>query len=289
MRQSRALPYILISPSLALILAFVFYPTLYGFQLSFMRMIPLTGEFEFAGLENYSALLGARELWESARVTLFFGVQYVAVVIILGFALALIMNRKPRAMGLYMTLIFVPWVLSDVVASIIWRILFNQQIGIIELTMRNFPFWPKLGLITTPQGALWVMVLLGLWRGLPFAMLLLLAGLQTISRELIEAARIDGASSWRAFFSVTLPLMRSQALVLLLLASIGAVNAAATFLAVTQGGPGRYTEVLGLFLYRTGFQFFRIDHGSTIAVMMFLINLSLTLVYLRAFRSEYRL
>lgn len=287
--RSRYIPYVLIAPALLLILVFVFYPTLYGIQLSLSEQVPITGEFRLIGLTNFQNLLTNPEFLGTLAVSFKFAIFYVAIAIVLGLGLALIMNRKLYFTGTYLTIIFIPWVLSDVVAGIIWRWMFNQSVGIVELTLRRLHLSPSVGMLASPTGVLGVMVFLAVWRSLPFTMLLLLAGLQAISQELIEAAKIDGANAWNRLWAVTLPLLRPQLLVVTLLLSIGAINASGIFLTVTDGGPGHATEVTALYMYHTAFRFFQLTQGSAIAMVMFVINLTITLVYLRIFRSEYHI
>jgi multiple sugar transport system permease protein len=188
-----------------------------------------------------------------------------------------------------MALLFIPWVLSPTVASIIWRWLFNPAIGLIEMTLRELGLVGIGGTLANPNGAMAIMIGLSVWQGLPFSMLLLLAGLQSISTELIEASRLDGASAWQVFRYITLPLLRPQLLVLLLLLTIGAVNASDAFIVVTDGGPGNATEVLGIRMYHMAFRFFQLTQGSALAVIMFFINLAIAVIYFRVFSAQYEI
>lgn len=286
--RSRLAPVILISPALVLILLFIFYPMLYSIRLSLSGQVPVTGDYVWIGIQNFQNLLTDPQFWDTIIVSLKFAVLYVALAIVLGLGLALIMNQKLQFTGAYLTIIFIPWVLSDVVAGIIWRWMFNQSVGIIELTLRRLQLGPPHGMLTSTNGVVLVMVFLAVWRGLPFTMLLLLAGLQSISRELIEAAEIDGANALARLRLITIPLLRKQLLVVTLLLTIGAINASGIFLTVTDGGPGRSSLVTALYMYRVAFQFFQLTQGSAIAIIMFFMNLIITLVYLRVFRSEYQ-
>jgi len=286
--RSRLAPVILISPALVLILLFIFYPMLYSIRLSLSGQVPVTGDYVWIGIQNFQNLLTDPQFWDTIIVSLKFAVLYVAFAIVLGLGLALIMNQKLQFTGAYLTIIFIPWVLSDVVAGIIWRWMFNQSVGIIELTLRRLQLGPPHGMLTSTNGVVLVMVFLAVWRGLPFTMLLLLAGLQSISRELIEAAEIDGANALARLRLITIPLLRKQLLVVTLLLTIGAINASGIFLTVTDGGPGRSSLVTALYMYRVAFQFFQLTQGSAIAIIMFFMNLIITLVYLRVFRSEYQ-
>lgn len=288
MHRSKILPYLFISPALVLIFVIIFYPTLYGLYLSLCSQIPGTGEFKFMGLGNFSNFLTSKDFWQSVRVTLIFSLGYVVLTVVLGLFLAIMLNQRVKFSGIYMTLLFIPWVLSPTVAAIIWRWLFNPAVGLIELTMRRLGLVGIGGILSNPWGARAIMVSLSVWQGIPFSMLLLLAGLQSISSELIDAGRIDGATHWQSFRFIIWPLLKPQLLVLLLLLTIGAINASGTFLVVTDGGPGRATEVLGIYMYHIAFRFFQLTQGSALAVIMFFINLGITLIYMRFFSSEYQ-
>jgi ABC-type sugar transport system permease subunit len=131
-----------------------------------------------------------------------------------------------------------------------------------------------------------IVIAASVWRSTAYVMLLILAGLQTIPGELYEAASIDGASRWGSFWRITWPLIRPATLVTVVLLSIQSVNAVGMFLAITEGGPGRATEVLSLHMYREALQFFHFGYGSALAVVMFLVNLVLGAIYLRFLRTE---
>jgi ABC-type sugar transport system permease subunit len=185
-----------------------------------------------------------------------------------------------------MTVLFIPWVLSPTAAAIIWRWLFNPTLGLIELGLQDLGLVGIGGVLSNPAGARAIMIGLSVWQMLPFATLLLLAGLQGISKELVEASRIDGANLWQSFTKIILPLLRPQVLVLLLLLSIGAVNSSDVFIVVTDGGPGNATEVLGIHMYHIAFRFFQLSQGSALAMIMFLINLVMVVVYFRVLRPD---
>ncbi|MFQ3660865.1 MAG: sugar ABC transporter permease [Chloroflexaceae bacterium] len=279
----RVYPYLLIAPAMLLVTVISLYPTVYSLWLStqrFRRGVP-----EFVGLRNYVNIFTGRSFWESLQATLIFGFAFVLVTMGLAFLLALIFNRRPRGAGVYMTIIFVPWMLSEIVSGVMFRWMFLPQFGVLQNWLGPL-FGADFRFLASPAGAIGVVTGATVWRALAFAMLLMLAGLQTVPREISEAAAIDGAARWQVFRYVIWPLVLPTTTVTLLLLSIQAVNTAGMFLAITNGGPGRSTEVLSLYMYREAIEFFNLGYGASLSVVMLLMNVLLALVYLRTLRRE---
>jgi ABC-type sugar transport system permease subunit len=258
------------------------YPTLYSFYLSLNRV--RRGALEFVGLRNFEVILGSSDFWESMQLTLVFGFFFVLITIVFAFVLALLFNRGLALGSVYMTLVFVPWVLSEIVSGVTWRWMTYRDYGVIQNMLG--PLFGNVTLITKPAGAMGIVIAASVWRSTAYVMLLILAGLQTIPGELYEAASIDGATRWGSFWRITWPLIRPATLVTVVLLSIQSINAVGMFLAITEGGPGRATEVLSLHMYREALQFFHFGYGSALAVVMFLVNLILGAIYLRFLRTE---
>jgi multiple sugar transport system permease protein len=162
--------------------------------------------------------------------------------------------------------------------------MFYRDYGVLQNLLG--PLFGNVTLIATGFGAMGIVILASIWRSTAFVMLLILAGLQTIPKEVYEAAAIDGATAWQTFWRVTWPLVLPTTLVTLVFLSIQAINSIGMFLAITGGGPGRSTEVLSLHMYREAIQFFHFGYGSALAVVLFLINALLAFVYIRALRRD---
>jgi ABC-type sugar transport system permease subunit len=285
-RFRKTVPFLLLSPVLILIGFITIYPTLYSFWLSLTRMEPVTGDFYFVGIKNFLSLLPSREFLVSLRITLTYTAMYVIITMILGYVLALMFNRKIRLTGIYMTLIFIPWILSEVIAGLTWRWIFNPQLGIVEIILQRIQLSPMGGMVNHPIGALLIMVAVSVWRFVAYIMILLLAGLQSIPKEIFESGRVDGVTRWKAFWKITFPLMKPTTLVAVILITIGAVNYVGLFLTITNGGPMRSTEVFSLFLYHEAFEYFNLGYAAAISIMMLIVNLILAFFYIRSLRSE---
>lgn len=282
MRQGKIYPYLLIAPALLFIGFVSLYPTLYSFYLSLNRS--RRGQLEFVGLKNFQIIFNSGDFWESFRLTFVYGFFFVTLVMVFAFILALIFNRGIRFSGAYMAIIFIPWMLSEIVAGVIFRWMFLPELGVLQRWLG--PLFGDITFLGTPSGAMGVVIAATIWRSVAFAMLLLLAGLQTIPGELTEAAAIDGASRWQAFWKVTWPIVLPTTLVTIVFLTIQAINGAGMFLSITNGGPGRSTEVLSLYMYREAIQFFNFGYGAALAVILFLINAVLAAVYIRTLRSQ---
>ncbi len=288
MKVRRIYPYLLISPAMLLVFGVNFYPTLYSFYLSMTREYFQwqTGEMinEFVWFHHYELIFDSANFWESMRLTLIFGIWYILGTMIVAFILALIFNRNMRFGGFYMTLIFIPWVLSEIIGGVVWRWMFYRDYGVLQNLLG--PLFGDITLIADKQGAMGIVVAASVWKSVAFVMLLLLAGLQTIPKELYEAAGIDGASRMQSFRKITWPLIQPTTLVTVVFLSIQSVNSIGLFLAITDGGPGRSTEVLSLHMYREALQYFHFEYGAALSVIMFLINVVLAAVYFRFLQVE---
>lgn len=281
-RLRRALPYVLILPALLCVGAFILYPTLFSFGLSLYENRRAT--FVYVGLENFQKLLGNTLFWAGLGRTAIYGVLYVSMVIVFAYLLALIFRGRIKGTSFFLTVIFIPWMLSDIVAGILWRWLFLPRVGLLQNTIG--PLLGDYSFLAEGTGAMSVVLAAAIWRGTAFALLLLLAGLQTIPGELTEAASIDGANRWQQFWNVTWPLMLPTTQVTLVFLSIQAINAVGLFLSITDGGPGRSTEVVSLQLYKQALQFNNFGFASAVSVVMFFINAGLALIYLNALRTQ---
>ena len=282
MRTHKAYPYLLVAPAMLLLLLVSVYPTLYSFYLSLTRV--RMGALEFIGLRNFQIIFGSGDFWQSLRLTLVFVFFYVLLTVTTAFLLALLFNRKLRLGGAYMIALFIPWVLSEITSGVVWRWMFYRDYGVLQNLVG--PLFGNVTLMNTGPGAMGIVIASSVWRSLAFVMLLLLAGLQTIPGDVYEAASIDGATGWQAFWRITWPLVLPVTMVTVIFITIQSINSVGMFLAITDGGPGRATEVLSLHMYREAIQFFHFGYGAALAVVLFVINLILALVYIRALQRE---
>jgi multiple sugar transport system permease protein len=238
-------------------------------------------------LANYNYLLKDPFFKTTFLNTVIFVSASVATHMILGLAVAMVLNSAIPARPLFRLIALLPWVVPDVVAGIIWKWMFDPIYGAVNDVLL------KVGLINTsvewlsnPKLAMFSVVLVNLWRGFPFVMLILLAGLQSIPPHLYEAAAIDGASKPQMFFHITIPGLRKMIVVALALDIVWEVRRFGLIQAMTQGGPGILTEVLSTYTYKQYFQFFRFEYASAVAVVMTIVLLLVSLPYIMMISQE---
>ncbi len=265
-REAR-LAYGMVAPAVSTILLIALFPlgwTVWeSFHLHDLRM-PWLGQ-PFVGLENYLEVLADRRFWGAMAHTLWFAAASVSLELVLGCILALAMNRTFRGRALVRASILIPWAIPTVVAALVWRFMFEGMEG-----------W------LTDDVRAWVPVILAdTWKETPFVALLLLAGLQGIDPSLYEAARIDGASPWRQFRHVTLPLLVPAILVALIFRTMNAFRVFDLIYVLTGGGPGTATEPISLYTYNSLMHNLRFGYGSALSVLVFFVTFALALGYIR--------
>jgi len=228
----------------------------------------------FSGLENYATLMGDAQFWNSVTLTLGYTAGTVSGELVLGMMLALLLNEKLIGRQLGRTTLLVPWAISAVLAGIIWKILFWDVGGPInDLLLRLGAIDQRLAWLAEPRLAWTAVLVASVWKYTPFAALMLLAGLQTISQELFEAARVDGAGALARFRYITLPLIMPVVLVVLIFRVMDALRAFDFIYGLTQGGPGSATQVLSYYAYQNMFFFAKGGYGATLAVAMLVVTI----------------
>jgi len=271
------------SPSLFLIALVIVFPLVYAFYLSLQNYdLSIGPDYQYVGLQNYAeALFRDGRFWASVWNTAIIIAPALVLELALGLGIALLLNRKIRARPVITALLAIPPMISPVMAAMAWRMMFGVKYGAIN----NMGL--QLGLIdvyfdwfATPLLSIVSVVLVDVWHNTPFMMLVLLAGLQSIPQDLYEAARADGASAWKSFWFITLPLLKFTAAVAVMIRMIDLTKLFGLIFVLTYGGPGGTTETLAFNTYLVGFTDFRMSYASALSYLIILIVLVLTLVFL---------
>ena len=288
-RRQTLLAYGLIAPALLLLLGVMVYPTAYTVFLSFHTRIlsrPALGT-PFVGLGNY--VEAARDavfrdvLWQ----TVMFVITSVAIELVIAIPIALLLHQQFRGRNLVRGLFLLPWMLSPVVAAFAWAWLLNDAYGLVNWVLRSLHVIAgPTSWLGTPALAMKTIIAVDVWREVPFVTVVLLAGLQSIPADVHEAARIDGASRLQAFFRVTLPLLKPSILVALLMRTMIAVRIYELPFIMTRGGPAGSTEVLATYTYKEAFLNFNMGYASSMAVVILLVSLAISLLYIRLMHAE---
>ena len=281
--SDRTLPYLLVAPAVLLVFAFTIYPTIYVLQTSLTDWNLTRVLTKDIGLQNYFDLVNDELARRALLNTVVFLVGSLSLILLLGLALALALNEPIALRSFFRSSVILPWALTAVVVGVMWRWLLIPDIGIVNYLLSGFGI--NVSFFLDARIALGTMIAVEVWRSTGYGMILLLAGLQGIDISLYEAARIDGAGFWKGLWWITLPLLLPTMLVATILLSIRAVNLIDIPLVVTAGGPARMTETLGLYMWKESFSFYHIGYGSAVAIVMFAINLILTVFYIRSLQK----
>jgi len=277
--------YAFISPFFILYAIFGLFPLVFSLVLSLTEWKGI-GAIKFTGLTNYQRMLTDSVFWQSFlnSVTLFF--LYVPIMLMLALILAIILNSpRIKGFGIFRTIIFMPFITNMVAAGFAFRILLTQNNGLINTMLGSVGIAP-VPWLESVMGARVSLALLIIWGWLGYNMVLMLAGLQTIPGDLVEAAKVDGASDTQAFFKITLPLMRPILLFCSVLSLTGSFGLFAEVSALTGGGPTNATITPMIKIYNNSFQQFQFGYASSLSYTYFVIIFILTLIQLRYFRDK---
>ena len=276
-RANRLVPYLFLAPAAVVMAAALLYPIGYMVYASFLDWNPSQriGEAAFVGLGNYAAVLGDPAFRESFWVTIRFAAIVVSVEMVLGVGLALLLDRRLRGMTVLRTLFILPMMIAPIVVGLIWRYMYNPQLGVFGRALSALGFEP-IPFLSDGGWAFASVVVADVWQWTPFIFILSLAALQTLPRSALEAARIDGANAWQQAWHIKLPLMMPVLVVTALLRLIDAFKVLEVILVLTGGGPGLSTEILALRISRTGFEFRELGVAAAMSNYLLILLLVLT-------------
>ncbi|ONI67691.1 hypothetical protein BWI15_31845 [Kribbella sp. ALI-6-A] len=283
-RRTTAAEYLFVVPAVLFVGFTVLYPLAYNVVQSFQKVgiaQIVNGNAKFVGLDNYADQLGRAEFWKSFGISLIYTGGTVLVTFVAGLALALFFHRDFPGRNVLRALLLLAWVLPTVVSANVWRWLLDGTYGLLNTVLGTEIFW-----LGKPGTAMAAVTLASAWSFAPFAMVLLLAGLQGISGTLYEAARIDGAGPWAQFRRITLPLLKPVSLTTVLLCFISTFKTFDTVFLMTQGGPGGATEVLPVYAYKLAFSFYKFDVAAVATTMLLVVPVVLSVFYFRSLRKE---
>ena len=275
--QQKLTPYLFLFPAIALLGLTVFFPAIQAFALSFTRYeYDITQPPEWIGIANFQRLWQDEVFWQTIKNTLLYLIGVVPILIILPLGLAILVNQKLRGINWFRTAFYTPVVISMVVAGIAWKAFYTQN-GLLN----QLGFTEGIPWLTDPQLALWSVMLVTIWKGLGYYMVIYLAGLQSISPELYEAAAIDGSDGWQKHLDITLPLMRPYLFLVGVISAISATKVFEEIFIMTQGGPGNSSKTVVYYLYERAFQDLDISYACTIGLVLFLGILGLSIINLK--------
>jgi multiple sugar transport system permease protein len=263
---------LMLAPAILLLLGFTVFPSLYSLLLSLndWNINSRTAHWIFAGFKFYQRALTDERAIQAFATTGTFIFGTVLAEIALGTIIALFTNAQRRGSGLVQTTVLLPMMTTPVVVGLIWRLMFNTDIGWVNYLLRLFGF-PGADWLGSPHTALFSVAVAEVWEWTPFIALIILASLKAMSTEPVEAARVDGAGPLQIFRFITLPYLRPSLGLCVLLRTIDSVKSFDLFYVLTRGGPGTATEVIGLYTYKQGFNFFKLPYAAALAYLTLIL------------------
>ena len=267
--------YLLAGPALFVMIAIFVYPLGYSFVMSFFQWDLSAGSSTFLGLANYIESLTSSEFDQSLRNQIIFSAVSLTTELVAGMGIAVLINSKLRGLRIARTLLLIPPMIAPAVVGLNFRWLFNTQYGLFDALLRNVGL-PPIPWLSDPNWALASVIIADVWQNTPLMVLLFLAGLQSVPQEPLEAAAVDGASAWRTFWEIILPLLRPVIFIALMLRIIDSFRTFDMVWLMTQGGPGGATTLVTVEAYLLAFQ--SVDFGHAAAVSYIALVISLLLV-----------
>ena len=284
-RNNKRFYIIIFLPALIVILFLTVYPIVNTFILSFFKYNYLSGDKTFVGLKNFLTI-GKDPVFQRAFLnTLTFAMIATVCEVGIGIFLALMFYGDFRFKKQFMIMVIFPMMVSTMVVCAIWKVLYHYDIGLFNYILRESNLQP-IGWLIDQNKALFSIILVDIWQWTPFAFLVIQAGLSSIPSEIFEASSIDGAGYFRNLFHVTLPILKSQILLVIMLRTIDTFRIFGKVYALTQGGPGNATETVSYYIYREGFSYFNLGRASAAAMFVLLAIAFIALFYIKGIMKE---
>ena len=276
-------PYAFVAPAAILMATGLLYPVFMAFYLSFFdwEIGRDLGDANTVGFAHFIRMVQDPQVWEVLWVTIRFGFWVITLEMVLGISLALLLEKPIRGASIFRTIFILPLMVSPVVVGLIWRYLFDARAGWINYYLSAWFGMEPLVWLGDPELAFFAIVFTDIWQWTPFIFIIIIAGLQALSSEVIEASEIDGANWWQQIFLVKLPMIKSIIIIALLMRLIDVFRGLEVMLIMTGGGPGRSTELLSLHIYKRAFETQQLGYASAIAVLLILVVFGLSLLILK--------
>lgn len=289
--DTRALPLLFLAPAMLFIFGLTVWPVLQAARLSFTGAdlgSLRTGEHEFVGLDHYTSMVTDAHLRRVFLTTALFGLACVLATMVVGIAVGLLLNQRFRGRVLLGVLVLLPWAVPSVAAAIVWQWMFHDQYGIVNfaLTGAGLEWFDGFPWFNDRYTAFFAIGMVVVWQSFPFVSLCMLAGLKSIDGEVLEAAKVDGAGPWQTLRLITLPILKPLILILIVISTIWDFKIFDQVYVMTGGGPARTTEVLAITTWREAFTQHDFGLAAALAMAMFLILATITLLYVRLIRDD---
>ncbi len=275
--KQNVISYTFLTPALVLFVLFSIIPIVYSLYLSLIKWDGFSMNKKFIGLRNYSDILRNTEFYNSLYITIIYTILVTIGSIIIALFLANILNKGLKFTTFFRTVYFIPVITATSAAGIVWKYMLDPSQGIVNKFL-NFIHLPSVSWLTNPFWALISISIVGIWKRIGYNMIIYLAAMQSISPSLYESADIDGATSFRKFKSITVPLLKPTTLLLVIMCFIDSFQVFDIVYVMTNGGPMGASDVLGLYMYREGFASSNIGYASAVGWVIFLFVFIATII-----------
>ena len=275
--------YLSLVPALFLIFMVSFYPLGYTIYLSFFE--GGLARLKYVGIGNYAWLLEDDFFWESARISVVYCCFTVGLTLVASLGMGILLAQPERGNQVFKYIAILPWIISAVVAGILWKWILSAEFGAMNEALLMFGL-ERVNWLGRPNSAMIMIIAGGVWKTLPFTALLFYAAVLSLPQEIYESALTDGAGPLQRFARLTLPLLRPAILVVLVILTINFFNELTMPLTITNGGPSRATTALPLYMWRVAFRYTRLGLGSVIALVLFVVNIGLAIGYIKLIKAE---
>jgi len=284
--RTRSFIAFLVVPSFLLLAAVVFYPFFYNLALAFGNMnLTKMRDWQLIGIRQFVKIFSEPSQPDFYAVffrTIIWTVANVTFHVVLGVFLALLLNQKIKGKAIYRTLLILPWAIPQYIVALTWRGMFNYEYGSINLILTKYLGMPAVEWLRSPTEAFIACIITNVWLGFPFMMVVALGALQSIPHELYEAAEIDGASWWRQFRTITIPLIRPVMIPAITLGIVWTFNNLNIVWLVSNGGePSDKTHILVSFVYKAAFNFYSFSYAAALSLVIFLILFTFSMLFMR--------
>jgi multiple sugar transport system permease protein len=277
--------FLFVAPALLNFAVFRYIPILQSFYISFWDYSLLGGYKQFLGLGQYIQTFQDDLFWQSLKVALLFSIVKVPVQVFLSILLAIFVSREVRGMGLMRTIIFIPVVTSLVVAALLWAMMYNRDLGLIQSLLEIVGI-PHIAFLSSVTLALPSIIVMMIWKEIGFSTIIFVAGLKGIPDTFYEASAIDGASRVQQFFNITLPLLKPVTLFVVVTQTIGSMQIFVPIFVMTQGGPEFSTNSIVFYIYQNGFQFNEMGYASSMSFVVLALLMGMSYMNFKLLRSD---
>jgi sn-glycerol 3-phosphate transport system permease protein len=266
-----------IAPNFIVFSIFTFWPLIYSIYLSFFRWNMISPIKTFIGFDNYTRMINDPVYWIAVKNTLYIAGGTVFIKLAIAMSLAILLNQKLAGRSVYRAIVFSPTFTTSVAVAMVWTWIFDPYYGVLRVPLEWFgiasPFW-----LSDVQWTVPAIIIVSIWKGLGYDMVIFLAGLQAIPRTLYEAAKVDGATGWRLFRSITFPLLSPTTFFLTITSIISTFKTFDLVAVMTSGGPLNSSNVYIYYLYQNAFNWFRMGYASAMAVTFFVVVMIVTVI-----------